>query len=632
MKRADPNKSVLEFLHDYCAPQNNLDYAVMLKGNWGAGKTFLVREFLRQREKKGLAKNLYVSLYGLTSVRQIDHEFYRQLHPILSSRGMKIAAAIGKGIIKAAVKVDLDGDGKEDITLSPTIPDVDLTEFFKTPRECLLIFDDLERCSIPVPDVLGYINSFVEHEGFKAIIVANEDEILRREAARAERSSAIEGGHDKSGEFVRYSLIKEKLIGQTLRVRSTIEAALPKFFTLIRHRKTKAFLKDRFEDIRLLHSQSETHNLRLLKQALWDFERLSRCFTDDHWANFEAVDIMFRIVMSLSFEARSGRLSETQLTQIPHDARIALFGKRQESPPTRIEELQGRYPEVEFEQSLLPSDVLRSLFFEGWGDIESIRKALDTSPYYAGPGTLPPWKVAWHWWDLSDGDFEEAIATVEKQFFEREFVITEEIFQVFGLRIRFSKIGAIVRTLDEVVSEGRAYINDLQTRGTFPDPLQKLEAMSSSGLGIQEQDTDEFKTIRNHFEFVKAAVLRDSLPAKGRDLVSAMKEDAKKFFRLLCPNDVTVSPFYDIPVLASIGPKAFVDDVLTLSPSAQSTVFSALKSRYKTGMLNKELSEEKPWLGVVMGEFTKKLSSLPPLSKFRIAQRVAEFEHFWKVA
>ena len=69
--------------------------------------------------------------------------------------------------MKATTKIDIDGDGKEDITLSSSIPDVDLSEYFKTPKECLLIFDDLERCSMKVSDIHGYINSFVEHEGFK---------------------------------------------------------------------------------------------------------------------------------------------------------------------------------------------------------------------------------------------------------------------------------------------------------------------------------------------------------------------------------------------------------------------------------------------------------------------------------
>jgi hypothetical protein len=41
---------------------------------------------------------MYVSLYGLTSVRQIEDEFQRQLHPILSSKQMKIEWAVAKGL------------------------------------------------------------------------------------------------------------------------------------------------------------------------------------------------------------------------------------------------------------------------------------------------------------------------------------------------------------------------------------------------------------------------------------------------------------------------------------------------------------------------------------------------------
>ncbi len=279
----DPNKSVMEYLHYYCDPDSKFDYAVMLKGKWGSGKTHLLNEFLKQREEKDLAKNLYVSLYGLTSFRQIEQELYRQLHPVLSSRGMKIAAVVGKGLLKATTKIDWNGDGKDDVTINSSVPELDLMDYFKTPNECLLIFDDLERCSMRVSDVLGYINSFVEHEGFKSIIIANEDEILRRDAANTREN--LEDRNRPSEELQRYSQIKEKLIGQTLKVRSSVRVALPHFLTLIRSKKTEAYLKEHLEDIYTIHSQSETENLRLLKQALWDFERFSSQLTDVHWAS-----------------------------------------------------------------------------------------------------------------------------------------------------------------------------------------------------------------------------------------------------------------------------------------------------------------------------------------------------------
>lgn len=251
----DPNDPIIEYLHYYCDPANQFDYAVMVRGKWGTGKTFLIQKrFLKEREERGQGKNLYVSLNGLTSFRQIDQEFYRQLHPVLSSKGMMIAAKAARGLLKGAAKIDLDDN--VDLTLDAGLPAIDLSDYFKTPKECLLIFDDLERCSIKVSEVLGYINAFVEHGEFKAIIVANEEEILKR-------------GDD------RYAEIKEKLIGQTLQVRSSLETALGYFITLVRNDRSRAYLEAHVDEIKLLHGQSQTENLRLLKHALWDYERFA---------------------------------------------------------------------------------------------------------------------------------------------------------------------------------------------------------------------------------------------------------------------------------------------------------------------------------------------------------------------
>ena len=43
----------------------------------------------------------------------------------------------------------------------------DLLSQFMSLESSILIFDDLERCNIPVNEVLGYINGFVEHQAMK---------------------------------------------------------------------------------------------------------------------------------------------------------------------------------------------------------------------------------------------------------------------------------------------------------------------------------------------------------------------------------------------------------------------------------------------------------------------------------
>ena len=44
-------------------------------------------------------------------------------------------------------------------------------------KDSILIFDDLERCDCPINEILGYINTFVEHNGMKVILIANQKEI-----------------------------------------------------------------------------------------------------------------------------------------------------------------------------------------------------------------------------------------------------------------------------------------------------------------------------------------------------------------------------------------------------------------------------------------------------------------------
>ena len=46
-------------------------------------------------------------------------------------------------------------------------------------KNTMLIFDDLERCDCPINEILGYINSFIEQDGLKVILVANQKEIGR---------------------------------------------------------------------------------------------------------------------------------------------------------------------------------------------------------------------------------------------------------------------------------------------------------------------------------------------------------------------------------------------------------------------------------------------------------------------
>jgi KAP-like P-loop domain-containing protein len=603
-----PNKHILNYLKHYCDQRSDFDYAVLLTGPWGVGKTYLIKKFIESRtidvgDESKKDRTLYVSLYGITSVRQIEDEFLRQLHPILSSKGMKIAWAVTKKLVKATAKVEL---GDEEVSIDAQLPDIDLNDYFETPKECLLVFDDLERCSMNVSDVLGYINSFVEHHGFKAIILANEAAIL-------------ENG-DK------YKLIKEKLIGQTLEVRSSTLAALPNFLQLIRHPKTREFLKSSTEIVLSLHKQSGTGNLRLLKHALWDFERLSANFSETHWSNKEALLLLLRIVLALSFEVRSGAIKPDQFGGLATSEivrRMAAKGGDDTSTAGRIIQ---KYELVQLEDPPLSFEILKALLFEGWVAAGEIKSALDASRFYSDPALEPAWLTAWRGWEIGDDQFELAMSKIEGQFKGRQFQDTEEMLHIFGLRLLFAQIGAIPIGMDQVVTQCIDCLDDLAKADRIEEfdtsKIWRVGGVYCLGHGVTLSETPEFKTIYLAFEKKVAETKAARLPNHGRQLLLQMEKDPIGYAHKIMLNNISPSEFHDVPILATIKPTDFVDKLLALGPQDQSSVFSAFRGRYERVNINNELATEKGWLKSVKAELIKRMPGLRPLSRFRLTNLI----------
>jgi len=51
----------------------------------------------------------------------------------------------------------------------------------------------------------------------------------------------------------------------------------------------------------------------------------------------------------------------------------------------------------------------------------------------------------------------------------------------------------------------------------------------------------------------EAVVLKESLPARGQELLQVMKENVQAFFLKLCLNHVSPSPFFEVPIVHRTG-------------------------------------------------------------------------------
>lgn len=250
------NNHIEKYLDDYCG-LSSPKFAVMVKGSWGSGKTWFIEQYLEKLEKSTKHKHLYVSLFGRTKFSDIEDAFFQQLHPVMSSKGMEIAGKLFKGLLKASIKFDLDNDGRDDGSVNLQVPDI--PDYLKNVGERILIFDDLERCKIDLVDIFGYINQFLEHQGLRIIIIADE--------------SRLESKNPD------YKSNKEKLVGKTFNIAPDFENALKSFASEVKEPIIKKFLDNHIDFIKDLYiNKANRENLRTLRNMVLDLKRIFACF------------------------------------------------------------------------------------------------------------------------------------------------------------------------------------------------------------------------------------------------------------------------------------------------------------------------------------------------------------------
>ena len=151
--------------------------AIMLTGAWGIGKSYYIQNALIPFLKKSKCEYdcIAVSLYGLKSTAEISRSLYwgiRAKRFLPNNEAMAAGKLIAKNLIGSLLN-------HCEISLCTTNYDLQtLYESINLAKK-LIIFEDIERSRIDILDFLGYVNSLVDQDQVKVLLVANESEILK---------------------------------------------------------------------------------------------------------------------------------------------------------------------------------------------------------------------------------------------------------------------------------------------------------------------------------------------------------------------------------------------------------------------------------------------------------------------
>lgn len=219
------------------------DYAVMVTGEWGVGKTYFLRDDVYKIIKEQEFRPIYVSLFGINDVAQLEKLIFQKINPFYKSPSRSI---IGR-------KTDF---------IESIINNTEKPEF-SVPDKIVLCFDDLERIKPDFFDkAIGFINVFIEHFKTKCIFLCNEDELFN------------------SKNFPSYKTNKEKYIRYNYSYTSILKEVLNEYISKVKNEIHRNYYDNAI--IVEMFKRGKSHNLRTLfftlsifKQCFHEFDKLS---------------------------------------------------------------------------------------------------------------------------------------------------------------------------------------------------------------------------------------------------------------------------------------------------------------------------------------------------------------------
>ncbi len=323
------------------------DYAVMINGEWGSGKTYFWNHKLRKRLEalKIGGKNyqtIYMSLYGINSLEEISKKIFIETSPTFHKTLKKVVSEKEGNNISEYVKTGIDMANF--FHQSGQVEKLDFSKNF-TVENKILCFDDLERANVDVIDILGYINNFVEHDGIKTILICNEKELAikykyknielktliasyllaqEKKLGKEEKPLLVQIENKISEIFVKsndYERIKEKLIGETFEYIPEYPYILSgMIMKYTYHEKLCEFLKKNTSIMIAIFKRTNTRNLRILKHALNDYERIFeetlQAFPE---VPVEILKTMLQFTLAVSFELKTGSIMKEKLEKIQNN-------------------------------------------------------------------------------------------------------------------------------------------------------------------------------------------------------------------------------------------------------------------------------------------------------------------------
>ena len=551
-------EDLVESILDYIRAEYT-DYAIMINGEWGSGKTYFWNHKIKpkieamQVNGKKLTP-IYMSLYGISNLEEISKKIFIETTQLMDKNLKKFMNSHNQSTIPEYAKTGLDMANFFGVTQNGDR--LDYAQFFSTDDK-VLCFDDLERANVDVIDILGYINNFVEHDHIKTIIICNEKELstklknsnlemktfiatylldkenklnIKTDKPMVERiRDTIEYVFDKANDYER---IKEKLIGETFEYAPEFNYIINGL--LMRYENNADLIRFLRENTALITStfnKSGTRNLRILKHALNNFKKIFDTVTNSYPnTNNRVLQTMLIFTIAISFEIKAGKITKDKFVNINNNeeyksvlvsSRVFMDNRQfyiKEFDNNYYYNFKAEYRFFKFIEKYVRTRIFDMKIFKE--NMEVIRDTVDTKqlPGYKRLLTEEYWKIPD---DQFNGVIDETLDYVKNG--RIEIIQIVKLFSYFAYFIKKDLINYDMRTIKSVFFNG---MNISSLTSTYCANVDE----ELSQVAIEDEFEPDMEEILKHFNEINMQLKTKMYNEKAEEIFKYIPMKMEMFY------------------------------------------------------------------------------------------------------
>ena len=565
-------ESILDYIRsDYT------DYAIMLNGEWGSGKTYFwnnkIKPKIESMQLNGKRYTaIYMSLYGISNLEEISKKIFIETTQLMDKNLKKFMDASGVKNIPEYAKTGLDMANFFGVTQNGDR--IDYGQFFSTDDK-VLCFDDLERANVDVIDILGYINNFVEHDHIKTIIICNEKELstklknsnlemktfiatylldkenklnIKTDKPMVERiRDTIEYVFDKANDYER---IKEKLIGETFEYAPEFNYIINGL--LMRYENCPDLIRFLRENTNLIIStfnKSGTRNLRILKHSLTNFKKIFDMVNKSYPnTNHRVLQTMLIFTIAISFEIKAGKITKDKFVNINNNeeykailvsSRVFMDNRQfyiKEFDNNYYYNFKAEYRFFKFIELYVRTRIFDMKVFKQ--DMEAIINTVDTDK-------LPGYKrlLTEEYWKISDDQFDGIIDEIleDVKYGRIELINVVKLFAYFAYFVRKGLINFDMKTIKSIFFNGMN-VSSL-TSSYCPNVEEEL-----ASLAIEEDKSEDMEEVLKYFNNINAQLKEKMYKEKAEEVFKYIPMKMEQFYDKFDKEcmQVPIFKYYDV--------------------------------------------------------------------------------------